>query len=274
MIADEGKYYLYRHIRLDTNQPFYVGIGTKSLKKSENIIKLFKKYKSEYKRAFSKDNRNFYWHNITKKVKFKIEIILESDDYQFIKKKEIEFVALYGRKDLKKGNLVNFTDGGNNNNKIKKNIPKKFLKKRKIINRKARIKKIREHQGVPIIILKEDGTFFSEANSLGKGTEITGVNKQQMSNILNNRGKSAKGFIFIYKKDYNISIDYKINRNYGKYLQREIEMIDKNTNKIIKTFSSVREAFTFMNKSTGTNISQALCEKIKTAYGFKWKYKK
>ena len=24
----QGKHYLYRHIRLDTNQPFYIGIGT------------------------------------------------------------------------------------------------------------------------------------------------------------------------------------------------------------------------------------------------------
>lgn len=29
MIEPEGKYYLYRHIRLDKNQPFYIGIGTK-----------------------------------------------------------------------------------------------------------------------------------------------------------------------------------------------------------------------------------------------------
>lgn len=29
MIVSNGKYYLYRHIRLDTNEVFYVGIGTK-----------------------------------------------------------------------------------------------------------------------------------------------------------------------------------------------------------------------------------------------------
>jgi len=25
----ENKYYLYRHIRLDSNKPFYIGVGTK-----------------------------------------------------------------------------------------------------------------------------------------------------------------------------------------------------------------------------------------------------
>ena len=38
--------------------------------------------------------------------------MLESDDYTFIKNKEIEFTTLYGRKDLGLGTLVNVTDGG------------------------------------------------------------------------------------------------------------------------------------------------------------------
>lgn len=30
MIVEDGKYYLYRHIRNDKNEPFYIGVGTKS----------------------------------------------------------------------------------------------------------------------------------------------------------------------------------------------------------------------------------------------------
>jgi len=38
---------------------------------------------------------------------------MESDDHEFIKEKEIEFIALYGRKSLQKdGILVNFSAGG------------------------------------------------------------------------------------------------------------------------------------------------------------------
>jgi len=40
-------YYLYRHIRLDKDEPFYIGIGTKANVK-------FKSFNSEYRRAFSK----------------------------------------------------------------------------------------------------------------------------------------------------------------------------------------------------------------------------
>ncbi|MBC7088669.1 MAG: hypothetical protein H5T96_09440, partial [Tissierellales bacterium] len=99
------KHYLYRHIRLDKNEPFYVGIGTKQRNSHNSFI-------SEYKRGFSKRNRSKYWKNIINKTKYEVEILVESDDYDFIKEKEIEFITLHGRRDLGKGTLVNMTDGG------------------------------------------------------------------------------------------------------------------------------------------------------------------
>ena len=108
MIEEEGKHYLYRHIRLDKNEVFYVGIGTK-IKKNN-----FETHTNEFKRAFSKDNRNRHWHGIVNKYGYKVEIVLESNNYEFIKEKEIEFIKLYGRRDLKKGTLSNFTDGADN----------------------------------------------------------------------------------------------------------------------------------------------------------------
>lgn len=90
------KYYTYLHTRLDTNEVFYVGIG-----KSKN-----------YKRAYSKYNRNKYWKNIINVTKYKIEIVFESDSYDEVKQKEIELIKFYGRKDLGLGKLCNLTDGG------------------------------------------------------------------------------------------------------------------------------------------------------------------
>ena len=105
MIENQGKYYLYRHIRLDTEEPFYIGIGTKKDIKANTD-------RTTYHRAYNYSSRNTIWKNITNKTDYEIEIILESDDYEFIKQKEIEFIALYGRRDLNKGSLVNLTDGG------------------------------------------------------------------------------------------------------------------------------------------------------------------
>ena len=105
MLENTGKYYLYRHIRLDKNEPFYIGIGSK---KDKN----FYACSSEYERAYTNTSRSTFWKNITSKTDYEVEILLESDDYEFIQQKEIEFIALYKRIDCCQGLLVNLTDGG------------------------------------------------------------------------------------------------------------------------------------------------------------------
>lgn len=91
--------YLYRHIRHDTNEVFYIGIG--GLSKFDN-----------YKRAYSTGSRNKHWKSIVRLTSYNVEIMLEHESEIFIKNKEQEFIKLYGRKDLKTGTLVNQTDGG------------------------------------------------------------------------------------------------------------------------------------------------------------------
>lgn len=98
------EYFLYRHIRLDKNEPFYIGIGVKP----EN----YNSEKTEFKRAFEKTNRNKYWRNVTNKTEYTVEILFESNDENTIKEKEKEFIDLYKRKDCCDGILVNMTDGG------------------------------------------------------------------------------------------------------------------------------------------------------------------
>lgn len=105
MLVEEGKYYLYRHIRLDKNEPFYIGIGTKCLNYGHT-------YKRIYSRAHTSSSRNSIWKRIVVKVGYEIEILMESDDYEFIKQKEIEFIALYGRLHINTGILSNLTCGG------------------------------------------------------------------------------------------------------------------------------------------------------------------
>jgi hypothetical protein len=88
-----GLTYLYRHIRLDTNQPFYIGIGINN-------------------RAWTVKSRNLLWKRIVNKTEYRVEILLEDLTWEEACVKEREFIALYGRKDLGSGPLVNLTDGG------------------------------------------------------------------------------------------------------------------------------------------------------------------
>jgi hypothetical protein len=94
----ENNWYVYRHIRLDKNKPFYIGIGNKK----------------NYARAYQSkpDRRNEIWCKIFFKTEIEIEIILDNLTKSQASEKEKEFIKLYGRKDLNTGCLCNMTDGG------------------------------------------------------------------------------------------------------------------------------------------------------------------
>lgn len=85
--------YLYRHIRLDKNEVFYIGIGVG-------------------RRAWQKYHRNRHWLAIVDKFPYEVEIILDELTWEDAIEKEKEFIKLYGRRDLGAGTLVNLTDGG------------------------------------------------------------------------------------------------------------------------------------------------------------------
>lgn len=88
--------YVYRHIRIDKNEPFYIGIG-----KIPN-----------YKRAYLKSIRNIIWKQIVAKTTYNIEILFDDLSWDEAIIKEQEFISLYGRIDNKTGTLANMTDGG------------------------------------------------------------------------------------------------------------------------------------------------------------------
>lgn len=85
---------VYKHIRKDTNEVFYIGIGSRK------------------DRATSKNKRNPHWHNIVKKVGYDIEIVAEGISIEEAKEIEISLIAELGRADLGTGSLVNMTAGG------------------------------------------------------------------------------------------------------------------------------------------------------------------
>lgn len=87
--------YLYRHIRLDKNEPFYIGIGSDKT----------------YQRAYKTKGRSKYWENVSING-YEVEILMDNITWEDACKKEVEFISMYGRKDLGQGTLVNLTNGG------------------------------------------------------------------------------------------------------------------------------------------------------------------
>jgi len=84
---------VYRHIRLDKNEVFYIGIGSKE-------------------RAYTKINRNKHWNNIIKKTDYEIQILKSDLTWNDACELEKILISYYGRKDLSLGSLVNMTNGG------------------------------------------------------------------------------------------------------------------------------------------------------------------
>jgi hypothetical protein len=84
---------VYRH-RDNKDKIFYIGIG-----KNES-------------RAFDYQHRSNFWKRYSKKYGVNTEIIIENISFEQAKELEVLLISEYGRKDLKTGDLVNMTNGG------------------------------------------------------------------------------------------------------------------------------------------------------------------
>lgn len=89
----DDKYCVYKHLKSDLSEPFYIGIGT-------------------IKRAYSKSERSVLWNRYFKKYGLIVEIIKSDITHKEAKEEEMRLIRQYGRIDNKTGILVNHTDGG------------------------------------------------------------------------------------------------------------------------------------------------------------------
>jgi len=86
----ENKYYIYAHLRNDTNKIFYIGKGCG-------------------KRAYIKSNRSLYWKRIVEKYGYSVTILLDNLNENESYKYEMYYIDI----EKKKGNCdANFTNGG------------------------------------------------------------------------------------------------------------------------------------------------------------------
>lgn len=250
-----NKHYLYQHIRLDTNEVFYIGIGTKNkndLKSSFNSI--------IYRRAYSKSGRNNIWKHITNKTNYKVYIVLESNDYEYIKQKEIEYISIY-RKKSNGGTLSNLTNGGDGSVGYKMTDFQKKKLSDKLKLRKGSL----HHRSKKVYVYKMNGSFYKMWESRRQCALELGIDKGCIDQGIKNKITQCFGYVF---KD----------RYLGEYISKVVKkrtkgvnILDPITNNILFTFDSVTEAAKFL-KSQSTNISKACKDKNKTVKGYKMEY--
>lgn len=172
----ENNWYVYRHIRLDKNEPFYVGIGNKK----------------NYERAYQTkpDRRNQIWGKVFNKTNIRIEILLEGLTKNQASEKEQEFIKLYGRIDLNTGILCNMTDGGDGIwNCIRSEETKEKLRQQKLGNKNPMFGKTQNEE-----------TRLKRRNSLlGQKRSENTKKKQSLSSIKSGQSKSVD----VYRFDNN-----------------------------------------------------------------------
>ena len=164
------EYYIYRHIRLDTGLPFYIGKG------------------SGKGRANSKD-RNPYWHNIVNKVGYKVEIMLYNLSEKEAFDKEKYFIRLYGRRDLETGILINMTNGGEGASGYKHTEETKkklsISHKGKKMSDKSKKKMSESHKGK-----KLSAETKKKLSNAQKGKDFSDIHRAKLSKkVVNCRGE-------------------------------------------------------------------------------------
>ena len=191
--------YVYRHIRLDKNEPFYIGIGA-----DEN-----------YKRAHEKcaSRRSGFWTKIAKKTDFFVEILIDDVDVEMAKSKEMEFIKLYGRKNLGTGPLCNLTDGGD----VLINIVfteqhrqrLSAANKGRVYSLERRQRMSEQRKNNPIVFTEQHRKKISEAN---KGREKSAyfieVMKQRtgQNNPMYGKRNNYRGDVAAYKDGVQVGI--------------------------------------------------------------------
>lgn len=284
------RHYLYRHIRLDKNEVFYVGVGTKGKYK-------FKTVTNEFKRAYSHSTkqRSKWWIRVFNKTEIKVEILFESDDYSFIEQKEIEFIKLYGRQDKGLGTLVNMTDGGVAG--LGRYGPLGKLTKKDINNIFQLYNKGKEPKEIALLYNLQYKYIIDILNKIkyfkySQDLEKINLNRPTKNTIRNGQIKwlsKHKSYLAIGEY-FNLSMATisRISKNNSVKEKKCPQLLNlirekkKHPDEVcvnqytrqgefIKRFNNLREAASSVNGSSGV-ISNTIYGRNKTAYGYIWKH--
>lgn len=162
---------VYLHRRKDDLSVFYVGMGSIS-------------------RARDKSARNYYWKNIVSKYGYFCDIVAENLSIEDAYELEMFLISELGRKDLKKGRLVNLTDGGDGCKRPNDDMVAKMIKANK-----PNMKPVKQYDS--------NGKFIARYRSISKASKETGFARQTIRDCVNGKLKTCGGYAWVdAKEDY------------------------------------------------------------------------
>lgn len=223
-------------------KPFYVGKGTKN-RENEHLRPYMlnkKSYKnSVIKSIIKKTGESPIHYRLYENISNEESISIEKD-----------FITHFGRLDNNSGILTNCTDGGDGANNFSIEVLKKVGNKPK-----------------KIFQYSLSGEFIKEWDKIGDIDVIDTV-----ANIPTSikRNGTCGGFIWSYTKYKSIP---KKKKSQQPTHYKDIKQINIVTNEIINIFDDALSIEVRLNlrKGARNKIYECLNNKIKTAYGFKWK---
>lgn len=244
--------------------------------KNELNLRLYSHLKEKHK------CHRYYWlqkiKNTNQKPIIELVDIVPESEWVFWEKHYISLFKSWGF------NLVNSTDGGEgldgykHSEKTKEklrniNLGKKYSEetKAKLRNRKvSQITKevIAKKLSLPIIQLTLNGKFICEWKSSREVTRQLDIKIGALSDCLNKKTKSCNDCIWIFKSEYNPSLDYSISKE-KRYKRKVVQLSLEG--KIVKVWNSIREVYLSL-KIKDSNISLCCKGKRNVAGGFKWRY--
>lgn len=239
MILEENIYCVYRHIRPDKNEVFYVGIG-------------------DIDRPYEKIGRNRYWKSIVKlNPIYEVEILFENLTWKECCVKEKEFIKLYGRKDLGLGTLCNLTDGGDG-------ATGRVYSEKEIEDKRQRIMGSKN----PMFGKKHSEEHKQQISASLKGREIGAYCREKI--IESNKNRIIKDST--KEKIRQGNLGKTISQKHIDVMRKDVAQLSL-TGDLIEIYPSIREA------ERKTNVRNAditsVCKKYRgmmKAGGFVWCY--
>ena len=225
---------IYRHIRLDTNEVFYIGIGNE-------------------KRPHTKHRRSVFWNNIINKTEYEVQILKKNLTWDEAVELEILLISYYGRKDNNTGILCNMTDGGEGSYGRKQTQEcKDKIRKAKIGKSSITKGRVRSLEHCLNISKGKKGkrNLKSSKKVIDKSTGLIYDSLRDVSNIFNIKYSTLAGYLnksirknitdFEYVENFNIKpIEITDHYKYSSTLEKWVVIYNS---EIIAKFNTEKEA--------------------------------